>query len=237
MNGYINSPLKLSIWKAPTDNDRFIKNKWYDENYNKMHNKVYSTEINANTITVKGGLASVSRMNFFNYTASYTFFEDGRIDVKLDGEFDRQRTFLPRLGFEFTTDEKSFRYFGYGPYESYIDMHNGSKMGMYESTAEKEYVDYIKPQEHGNHYNTKYMQLGAYEFVSEQGFEFNVSEYSAAELSSKAHNFELEKNGVANVRIDYKVSGIGSGSCGPLLVEAYQMNDRNVHFEFSIIKK
>ncbi len=237
LNGYLNSPMKLSVWKAPTDNDRVIKRQWYDNNYNKMYNKVYDVEIKDNTITVKGGLASVSRMNFFNYTASYTFFENGRIDVKLDGEFDQQRTFLPRLGFEFTTDEKSFKYFGYGPYESYIDMHNCSKMGMYESTAEKEYVDYIKPQEHGNHYNTKYMQLGGYEFVSEQGFEFNVSEYSTKELESKAHNFELEKSGTTNVRIDYKVSGIGSGSCGPQLVEAYQMNDKNVHFAFSIIKK
>ena len=236
LNGYIKSPFKLSVWKAPTDNDRRIKGKWYDENYNKIYNKIYSTEVKENIITIKGGLSSVSRMNFFNYTASYTFFPNGRIDVELDGEFDQNRTFLPRLGFEFTTENKKFKYFGYGPYESYIDMHNGSKMGMYESTAEKEYVDYIKPQEHGNHYNTKYMQMGDYEFISEQGFELNVSEYSISELSTKAHNFELKKNGVANVRIDYKVSGIGSGSCGPQLVEAYQMNDKKVNFEFSIIK-
>ena len=116
-------------------------------------------------------------------------------------------------------------------------MHHGSKMGMYESTAADEYVDYIKPQEHGNHYNTKYMQLGGFEFVSEQGFEFNVSEYSTAELASKAHNFELEKNGVTNVRIDYKGSGIGSDSCGHALVEAYQMRDKKIDFKFSIIKK
>ncbi len=237
LDGYLKAPIKLSVWRAPTDNERIIKRQWYDENYNKMHSKVYDVEIKENVITVKGGLASVSRQNFFNYTAIYTFFADGRIDVELKGDFDQKRTFLPRLGFEFATDEKNFKYFGYGPYESYIDMHHGSKMGMYESTAEAEYVDYIKPQEHGNHYNTKYLQLGGFEFVSEKGFECNVSEYTAYELERKMHNYEIEKNGLTNVRIDYKVSGIGSASCGPELVEAYQMNDKKVDFKFSIIKK
>lgn len=64
----------------------------------------------------------------------------------------------------------------------------------------------------------------------------NVSKYSSKELCKKAHNFELEEDEFANVRIDYKNSGIGSGSCGPLLAERYQMNDKNVKFEFSIIK-
>jgi beta-galactosidase len=234
IDGALEAPMKLSVWRAPTDNDRNIKNAWLNENYDKQYNKIYDSRIEGNKIIVKGALATVSRMNFFNYTAEYTFFGDGRIDVVVDGEFDNSRTFLPRLGFEFKTAEKQFEYFGYGPYESYIDMHHGSKMGMYSSSAENEYVDYIKPQEHGNHYNTKYLKLGKLEFASQDGIEINVSEYSTEELSSKAHNFELEKNGVSNVRVDYKVSGIGSHSCGPELLEKYRMNDRDVHFAFSI---
>lgn len=236
LDEYLCSPIKLGAWKAPTDNDRNIKMQWFDENYNKMHNKLYSAEISENKITVSGSLSSVSRAPFFKYTAVYTFFDNGRIDIALDGDFDTARTFLPRLGFEFTVSDKAFSYFGYGPYESYIDMHHASSMGMYESTAEKEYVPYLKPQEHGNHYNTKLLSLGDFFFASANGFEFNVSEYSADELASKAHNYELLKSGATCVRIDYKVSGIGSGSCGPALFEAYRMNDEHVHFEFSVFK-
>ena len=236
LNGYLKAPMKLSIWRAPTDNDRKIKADWYQEKYDYMYSKVYDTEINGNKIVVRGSLATVSRMKFFDYTATYTFFADGRIDVAIEGEFDNTRTFLPRLGFEFKTAETEFEYFGYGPYEAYIDMHHGSKMGMYQSDAKKEYVDYIKPQEHGNHYNTKYMKLGAYEFVSQQGFELNVSQYSAEELTKKAHNFELVADEFTNVRIDYKVSGIGSNSCGPDIMERYRMMDKNVSFAFSIVK-
>ncbi|MDY3030467.1 MAG: glycoside hydrolase family 2 TIM barrel-domain containing protein [Clostridia bacterium] len=232
----LKSAVKLSVWRAPTDNDRNIKANWFNENYNKVHNKVYGVDINDGVITVKGALAAVSRENIFVYTASYTFFADGRIDVSVDGEFNTKHEFLPRLGFEFKTDEKNFKYFGYGPNEAYIDMHHGSKMGMYESTAENEYVDYIKPQEHGNHYNTKYFKLGDFEFTSRKGFEINVSEYSVEELTQKAHNFELKKDKAVNVRIDYKVSGIGSNSCGPQLAEQYKMNDKNVHFAFTVKK-
>jgi len=232
----IESPMVLTAWKAPTDNERYMRNKWFEANYNKLYNKVYNLDISGNKIAVTASLAGVSRSPFFRYTAEYTFYADGRVDVVLDGDFDDTWGFLPRLGFEFTTSAKDFKYFGYGPYESYIDMHHASKMGMYESSAEKEYVNYVKPQEHGNHYNTKFLEIGGYKYISGQGMEINVSEYTSEELTKKDHYFELEKSGNTNVRIDYKVSGIGSGSCGPQLAEAYQMNDKKVHFEFSIIR-
>ena len=234
MGDYLKTPMKLTVWKAPTDNERKVKDQWYEEKYDKVHTKVYGYEISGSRIIVKASLAPVARSPFFRYEAVYTFFADGRIDVKLDGDFSRNRTFLPRLGFEFKVAEKEFSYFGYGPSESYIDMHHGSWMGMFESSAEKEYVPYIKPQEHGSHYNTRYVKLGKYAFASGQGFSLNVSEYTAEELTKKAHNFELVKDEYTNVRIDYKVSGIGSASCGPEIYERYRMNDEKVHLEFSV---
>lgn len=227
------TPLKLSIWKAPNDNNGNIINKWIEEKYDHMKNKVYSCEIRENTITVNGGLSCVSKSNFMIYTVIYTFYRDGSFDVDFRGTFDETRTYLPRLGFEFKTSETDFEYFGYGPLESYIDLHHGSKLGMYKSSAESEYVDYIKPQEHGNHYNTKYLKLGPYEFLSQQGFEFNISEYETTELASKKHNYELVKDTLTNVRIDYKVSGVGSG---PPIPPKYQMNDRDVEFKFTVKK-
>ena len=236
IDDFLMSPITMGIWKATTDNDRYIRESWLNENYNKVFNKVYGTDILDNTITVSGGLSSVSKEVFFRYTVKYTFSEQGRIDVELGGRFDTDREYLPRLGFEFEINETDFTYFGYGPGEAYIDMHNASRMGLYMSNAADEYVDYVRPQEHGNHYNTKYCKIGDYIFISEKGFELNVSKFSAAELESKKHNFELVQGDRAYVRIDYKVSGIGSGSCGPQLLDKYKMNDKTVHFEFSLIK-
>lgn len=187
MDDYLKTPMKLTIWKAPIDNEREIKKQWYENKYDKVYTKVYQCEINHNQITVKAALAPVARSPIFRYEIRYTFMCDGSIDVELNGNFEQKKIFLPRLGFEFKVAEKEFTYFGYGPCESYIDMHHGSWMGMFESCAENEYVPYIKPQEHGSHYNTKYLQLGKYAFVSQQGFSCNVSEYTTKELTTKMH--------------------------------------------------
>ncbi len=236
LGDYTKSPLKLTVWRAPTDNDRNIKNRWYFERYDRPYSKVYSCDISGNTITVKGALASVSRMPFLSYTTAYTFLSDGSVKVALSGNIPSDRCYLPRLGFEFTVTEGAFTYYGYGPCESYCDMHNAAYVGMFDSSADKEYVDYIKPQEHGNHYGVKYLKLGGYEFIPDDSFEIRVSEYSSNELSVKRHNFELEKSPFTNVRIDYKVSGIGSNSCGPALLEKYRVQSGDFTFGFTIKK-
>ncbi|NLB41604.1 MAG: hypothetical protein GX815_04970 [Clostridiales bacterium] len=48
------------------------------------------------------------------------------------------------------------------------------------------------------------------------------------------HTDELRSNDKTNIRIDYKVSGIGSNSCGPELIEKYKLNVKSISFEFYI---
>ena len=91
------------------------------------------------------------------------------------------------------------------------------------------------PQEHGNHYGTRYLELdNGLTFVADNAFEINVSQYSTEELFRKAHAAELVKDGKTHVRVDYKDSGIGSGSCGPELMEEYRLNDAEMHFEVTL---
>ena len=66
-------------------------------------------------------------------------------------------------------------------------------------------------------------------------FEFNVSEYDTVTLNKAEHIDALRKNGLTNVRIDYKVGGIGSGSCGPYTFGQYRLpNYGKVDFEFFV---
>jgi len=236
------APTQITAWRAPTDNDRGIRKFWEmsdkdnytGENLNELFSKVYECTVSGNKITVKGSLSGVCRMPFMHHTATYTFFADGRVDITLDGEIREDAYWLPRLGFEWklTQDSAAFTYFGMGPGESYVDMCSHAKMGRFESTAEKEYVNYIKPQEHGNHYNTKELRFPGLVFTGES-FECNVSEYDSIHLSKVKHIDELKKNGMINVRVDYKVSGIGSASCGPALLEKYRLDEKEIHFAYS----
>ena len=108
-------------------------------------------------------------------------------------------------------------------------------IGLYESNSENEYVNYVRPQEHGNHNKTVMLSIGKIKFVTDSEFEFNVSDYSTAQLYKAEHTDELLKDGYTHLRIDYKVSGIGSNSCGPELDEKYQLIEKHIKFNFSVI--
>ncbi len=242
----LSKPTALTVYRAPTDNERREKfNQYlYDdneaaENLNRLCSKVYETEVLGNTVTVKGSLSGISRAPFLRYTLTYSFYKNGEMKVSLSGRLrDNLSTYLPRLGFEFTSpvSNDSFVYFAHGREESYCDMHYHTLAGMYESRAGDEFVPYPLPEEHGNHYGAKMLKMsGGLEFFSEGSFEFNVSEYTAEALEAAKHVNEIEKNGCTNIRIDYKNSGIGSASVGPRLLPEYRLSDKNIEFSFIVM--
>lgn len=239
----LKAPIRITSMRAPTDNERKIKNKWYwfntweGENLDRQFDKVHDCTFENGIITVSGNLSGVSRTPYFKYILKFFVSSDGEIYTVLDGKVKDKCIWLPRLGFEFKldSDNSQFEYYGMGPYENYCDMNHASIVDMYESSADREYIDYIKPQEHGNHIKTKYIKFkNGLTFETKGVMEFNVSSYSSQTLMNTMHSHELKKDGLTHVRIDYKNSGIGSASCGPELMEKYRLSEKEIHFEFTI---
>ena len=141
------------------------------------------------------------------------------------------RLFLPK---EFNKAE----YLGYGPYESYLDKHRASYYAVHKDIVSNMHEDYIKPQENGSHCGCRYLQVEkSYQDiikVEAEEFSFNLSEYTQEELIAKRHNYELEKSGDTVLCIDYKMSGCGSGSCGPQLMPKYQCKEEQIKFTFDL---
>ena len=186
---------------------------------------------------MKGSLSGVSRTPYFRYIVKYTVMSDGTIKVTLDGTVKDKCTWLPRLGFEIKTayEKSAFSYYGMGPYENYCDMYHASMVDWYESSADDEYVNYIMPQEHGNHIKTRVLVVkNGLSFEAAESMEFNVSHYTSEMLMQATHQDELTKDNCTNIRIDYKNSGVGSHSCGPELLEKYRLSEKEIHFEFYI---
>lgn len=235
------SPMKLTVWRAPMDNDRRMKPKWghvtggRGENFDRIFNNVHDIVQNENEITICGSLAGIARMPFLKYRLTLSFYNEGKMHVKLHGTVRENCVWLPRLGFEFVTPEanNTFRYYGRGPEENYCDMHAHTTTGYFESTAEAEYVPYIMPQEHGNHTACKSLeQKNGLSFKADTEFEINVSKYTVQTLSEAMHWDELETNHAVNIRIDYKVSGVGSNSNGPELLEQYRLSEKEITFGY-----
>ena len=234
--------IKLSAFRAPTDNDRHIQrawanfNNWESENLNVTFNKVYSCEIKDGVIVVEGALAAVSRVPLMKHTLTVTIHDDGVIDFSLRGTVRQNATWLPRLGFELDlpANHDRFAYYGMGPGENYRDMCHHAWLGRFESSADAEYVPYVNPQEHGNHGKVKELTIGNLTFRGREEFECAVSRYTALDLYRAKHTDELRPDGNVHLRIDYKMSGLGSNSCGPLVAEEHRLNEKEIRFAFDI---
>ena len=236
------APVALTAWRAPTDNDRNIKARWgsYDtwqgENLDKLFRKTYRCRVQPGQVQVEGSLAGVARKPFFRYEMEVFVDAEGKIRVQLQGKVGENVVYLPRLGFEFLLPQEDapFRYYGSGPLESYCDMHHGSTVGLYESTPSREYVPYIRPQEHGNHWGVRMLEIGGFRFESSRDFQCSALGYSAQALTRATHTDALQPDGHTHLRIDYKVSGVGSNSCGPELRPEYRLEEKDISFEFCI---
>lgn len=219
------SESEITVWRAPADNDRHVKKirGLYEDNMcaynmNRQITKVYSVDLYGSEIRISGALAGVARLPFIKYTAIYKFFTDGTVGIKIEADVaDYIKTYLSRFGmkFKFKNRNAVFRYFGRGKEEKYCDMNRHAVVSLYESNAKAEYVDYIVPQEHGNHSDCKMLEIkDGPGFYAKGKYEFNVSIYTDKELTECMHSNELEPFGGTNLRIDYKNSGLGSVSCG-----------------------
>lgn len=256
----LEKPSEYNIWRAPTDNDMYIKLEWKQAGYDVVETRVYETSFveDKDSVKISSTLAllPIYRQRVLDAVAHYEIKADGRIEVVIDGKRENQApwkeeevfTFLPRFGLRFflKSDYDKLAYFGYGPFESYIDKRHASLQGIYAGEVSAEHEDYIKPQENGSHYGVHQLAVGGgYSDLPQlrvtadpdsphDGFSFNISEYTQEELQSKKHNFELEKAGMTVLCIDYRNSGVGSNSCGPALQEQYRFNEREFSFKFTL---
>lgn len=244
----LRKPFLLTAFRPPTDNDRKIKMKWglFEDNQsawnlNKTFHKCYEIKKEGHKVFVTGALSGVARVPYARYQAIYELLTSGYLRIRIQAEIDEKCIWLPRFGMEFAVkrEMKKFSYFGKGFYENYEDSSHLSPIGKYESDTEKEYVPYVKPQEHGNHGETVYLQIYdedgiGLSFETDEVFSFKVSDYSTEELTVKTHDFDLVKSKDTEVRIDYRVSGLGSNSCGPELLPKYRLSEKNITFEFYV---
>lgn len=240
------------------------KQTWINEHFHKCYFKVrsvsFETAENTCVIRVEGAQGANSRLPLFAVQLNYTFTSNGvffdihadkndklrgmnrssseetQLDLKLKIDIDE----YPRFGIRFPLKQEfeNLEYFGKGDRECYIDYQEHAKMGMWNSTVTKEYEPYVVPQECGNHMNTTYLSLTdgkeSLAFTGEKAFQFSALHYTIEELDEKAHAYELTPSGATEVLICYKNRGVGSGSCGPILSDQYQVKDKHIDFGFQL---
>lgn len=242
---YLNRPMELNIWRAPTDNDMYIKKEWKRARYDHAYTRAYDTVVlQTETAVTVSSIASVladSVQRMMDVCLTWQIERDGSISSSILVKRNMEFPVLPRFGIRLFLREDFDRisYFGMGPCESYRDKCRAAGHGLYHAAVRELHEPYLYPQENGSRADCDYVTVSdgrsVLTAVSGRPFSFNASIYTQEELERKAHDHELEPSGSTILCLDYAQNGIGSNSCGPEVLPGYQFFEEEFVFEIRFV--
>ena len=91
------------------------------------------------------------------------------------------------------------------------------------------FTPYVRPQENGNHIDTRWVALRDERGVGllaagDPTLDFSAHRFTTDDLDQAQHTYELMPRPTITLHLDYRQNGLGSGSCGPGVMPAYQLH-------------
>ena len=231
---------ELSLWRAPTDNDRIghIATKW--ERYGVRTLERTDCTITENSKQRK--IVSVwetSTGSVVKQTQIITPVADG-YSVKETIVIPKQLEDLARVGinFELSGALDSLVYFGTGPHESYPDRKIG-RVGRWVSTVAAQYIPYVRPQENGGHAGVRWFEVTGNDGKGvridlDKPRQVSITPNRATDLADATHNVEVKASGNTVVHIDAAHRGVGTASCGPDTLPQYLVGAGTYTFTWTV---
>lgn len=158
---------------------------------------------------------------------------------------------VPRIGLNLRL-RKVFnrtKWYGRGPGETYPDSKSSQRIGVWSAESLDElHTPYDVPQENGNRMDSKWLKIMSQDMQSsgirmrrlatddqdDDAFSFAVSKYSPATIQNAEHPFDLHDDNVTFVRLDAKVAGLGTQSCGPPVADDKLVQCKEERFAFEL---
>ncbi|GLZ36362.1 beta-galactosidase [Lentzea sp. NBRC 105346] len=210
---------ELDVWRAPISNEtadwgKAEANDWRAVGLDRMRSVAKSVTVEGNTVVVRSTAGAADAA--FEQTLRYAVDATGTIRIEHTVEpTGKLRTlpYLPVMGLQIPVPKRfqKFSWYGRGPQESYNDRKDGTPMGVWKSTVDRQYVDYDSPQSNGNHTDTRWALLtdGISGGLLVSGAnDVSVSRYDS--LDRAVYGFEKQANpGWITLHADHLVTGVG----------------------------
>lgn len=239
-----------NLYRAFLDNDRNIVRGWVALEKLVYNGRLSSYEMKENEGRVKivsKGTLSYGGKEIFGCEIKYTTYPSGIMCVKAEVSYKsklQKRFELPRYGLSINLDSslQNVSYYGLGELENLNDFKAQSLIGIYDTTVDGLNVDYIRPQENGNHGECRYVSLkdndgkGIMIHCRKDFFSFSAHNYSNATLRKAKHLEDIKDENLVCLNIDGFMRGTGTNSCGPNTLKQYRIEFKdNLSFSFYII--
>jgi beta-galactosidase len=166
-------------------------------------------------------------------TTDYTIFGSGDIVVEMRYEPGKEeRAMMPRFGSELAVAPglENITWYGRGPVETYIDR-QFERLGVYRSTVDKEWVEYMRPQENGNKTDVRWVALTNAQglgllAVGAPTLSVAARHFTKDDMERAGYTFQMQRHPEIFLNLDWKqmgVGGIDSWSPNALPMEPYRI--------------
>jgi beta-galactosidase len=238
---------RLQLWRATTDNDRGWENEsegWKKARLDKLlvrfDGLVREETAEHSKVKVASRIAPAILSLGVRMTTTYSFFEDGSLGVRVEGDFEgKWPETIPRLGVRLLVAKgiNSARWQGLGPGESYPDSKAAAQYGVWQANLAELETPYIYPQENGHRSCSEWIELNApngaaLRIEAPQEIGFSLQRNTPEEKEIAKHRHELTPRNDLVLILDHAQHGLGSASCGPGVLPKYQLHPVPFDFEF-----
>ncbi|MGZ8514015.1 MAG: beta-galactosidase small subunit-related protein, partial [Candidatus Limnocylindrales bacterium] len=236
------SPPALSLWRAPTDNDRIggMAAAWASLGLDRLERRVLSIDRDGATAVVRSEVRTGSGIQV-PHDVRYTVLAAGGVLVDETVVIPAELPDLPRVGtvLEVVAGLEDLEWFGSGPHETYPDRARGGLIGSWQSSVADQYVPYIRPQENGGHAAVRWLRLSdtggrAVRVVLGRPGQVSVTHFRASDLAAATHDIELMPRAETIVHLDAAHRGLGTASCGPDTLPEYLVGPANYHWTWTL---
>jgi beta-galactosidase len=249
----VSKALQLNVFRLPTDNDGSKKGSWDNLGLPKLSTTGKGTGttvtkgVDGKTVTVAMNSTYGSGSNTFDVNLNFIVCADGTLMVNSMIRPACTGAIIPKLGFrlEMPKEMEQLAWFGRGPWDSYVDRKEACLPAIYQSTVSDQYEEYILPQEHGTKQEVRWMSLTndegqgllfvAPDQMAASAVHFRPEDnYTNKDTRSK-HTYQFKTCATAVVNLDAVTRGLGNNSCGPDVMDKYELHAQNTAFRFFII--
>ncbi|WP_418552153.1 glycoside hydrolase family 2 TIM barrel-domain containing protein [Prevotella sp.] len=247
--------VKPRFFRAPTDNDKGFGN-WIAKDWKR--NRLDSADIVENepvkatknadgTVSVTASYTCKYLKGSIRTDYNYTVDANGSVDFKATYTPDGELPPLPCVGntFVMPASYTNISWYGMGLLDTYPDRLEAAYIGRWNSTVDKQYVHYPRPQDSGNHEQVAELMMtdskgNGWKVTTESGepFSFSALPYSDLQLYNTAHDCDLKVEDNVYLNINAAVMGLGNSSCGPGVLTKYAIKQQpySLHLRFTKIK-
>jgi beta-galactosidase len=225
------APPRLSLWRAPTDNDRIVglAAQWRDWGVDDLTRILRSVRRVSDATVVQSDERTAGGI-VVSHEQRFRAMAGGGVLVEETVTIPEPLADLARVGvvMEAVPGLEQTEWFGRGPVESYPDRWHGSPVSRWRSTVTDNYVPYVRPQENGGRNAVRWLELSdgngrGFRLASDRPCQVSAIHYKAVDLASARHDVELIARPETIVHLDIAHRGLGTASCGPDTLPEYRI--------------